>query len=104
MIRVRELDVLMALHPVEWRYGYQILELVVEAQGIQRKWGGGSGSLYPILYRLELAGHVEAKWGDDSEIRAGARRRYYRLTSGGYRRRIELESSETDPGMLPQPA
>lgn len=41
-----------------------------------------SGTLYPILERLEEAGWISGEWGDDS---SGPRRRYYTLTGEGAR-------------------
>ena len=42
------------------------------------------GSLYPTLHKLEKKGLVQSRWGDDKPAeRAGARRRYYTLTSLG---------------------
>jgi len=60
----------------DWRYG---LELAKEA-------GLRSGTLYPILARLEDAGWVESEWERINESAAGRRaRRYYRLTGEGER-------------------
>ncbi len=43
-----------------------------------------SGTLYPILQRLEQAGWVEAHWEDvDPVAEARPARRYYRLTADG---------------------
>lgn len=43
-----------------------------------------SGSLYPILARLEREGWVTSDWEDLDEHKAGRRRRrYYRLTPDG---------------------
>jgi PadR family transcriptional regulator PadR len=43
-----------------------------------------SGSLYPILSRLEQAGLVTSRWEDVDASAAGRpRRRYYRLTPSG---------------------
>jgi PadR family transcriptional regulator, regulatory protein PadR len=51
---------------------------------ICRAAGLKSGSLYPILARLEQAGWLEGSWEDIDQAAAGRRRRrYYRLTSGG---------------------
>lgn len=44
--------------------------------------GRPSGSVYPILERLERAGWVESAWEDDPG-RSGPRRRLYTLTAGG---------------------
>lgn len=51
-----------------------------------------SGTLYPILVRLERAGWVESAWEDIDPGAAGRpARRYYRLTSDGLARaRVEL--------------
>lgn len=40
-----------------------------------------SGSIYPILDRLENAGWVVGLW-EENEERVGARRRYYALSEG----------------------
>lgn len=42
--------------------------------------GRPSGSVYPILSRLESAGWVASAWEDDPE-RSGPRRRLYQLTA-----------------------
>ena len=41
-----------------------------------------TGSVYPILERLERAGWVASMWEDDPE-RSGPRRRLYELTADG---------------------
>jgi PadR family transcriptional regulator, regulatory protein PadR len=46
--------------------------------------GLASGSLYPILARLERAGWVTSDWEEVNERQAGRpRRRYYKLTPNG---------------------
>jgi len=43
-----------------------------------------SGTIHPILARLERCGWVESRWEDQDPRQVGrARRRYYRLTSDG---------------------
>lgn len=44
-----------------------------------------SGTIYPIVVRLEKAGWVTSDWEDPAEhVAAGRpRRRYYRITEGG---------------------
>jgi PadR family transcriptional regulator PadR len=43
-----------------------------------------SGTLYPILARLEAAGLLSSRWEEISESEEGRpRRRYYRLTGDG---------------------
>lgn len=46
------------------------------------------GTLYPVLYRLENAGHVKGRWDDDTGKSRGPRRRIYTITKKGKR---ELE-------------
>jgi DNA-binding PadR family transcriptional regulator len=51
---------------------------------IAKSAGLASGSLYPILARLEQADLVESYWEDIDQSAAGRpRRRYYRLTQDG---------------------
>jgi DNA-binding PadR family transcriptional regulator len=60
--------------PGEERYGYE----VGEAAGL------ASGTVHPILARLEGAGWVESRWEDvDSSEVGRPARRYYRLTPDG---------------------
>ncbi|HEY7177321.1 MAG TPA: helix-turn-helix transcriptional regulator [Micromonosporaceae bacterium] len=60
--------------PAAERYG---LDLVHET-------GLASGTLYPILLRLERAGWVEPRWEDVDPVAAGRpSRRYYKLTPLG---------------------
>lgn len=56
----------------ESRWGLEIIKLT----------GRPSGSVYPLLDRLERAGWVTSSWDDDAE-RRGPRRRMYRLTPEG---------------------
>lgn len=61
-----------------------------------------SGSLYPILRRLEAAGWVTSSWEAVSREEAGRnRRRYYRLTGEGIKRArqelAELSASTATP-------
>ena len=44
--------------------------------------GRPTGTIYPILERLEREGFVRSHWSDD-ESRSGARRRLYSLTPAG---------------------
>ncbi len=49
-----------------------------------------TGSLYPILKRLEAAGWLTSHWEDIDPKEAGRpRRRYYRLTAHGQRKATE---------------
>ena len=57
-----------------WSYGYELASLT----GIK------SGTLYPLLIRLEASGHLEAEWQQPA---ASGRppRHAYRLTAAGQR-------------------
>lgn len=44
--------------------------------------GRPTGTIYPLLERLEREGFVRSRWGDD-QSRSGARRRLYSLTPAG---------------------
>ena len=51
---------------------------------LMRASGHPSGTLYPILLRLQTAGWVEAYWEEIDPVVAGRpARRYYRLTPDG---------------------
>jgi DNA-binding PadR family transcriptional regulator len=65
----------MLSEPAESRYGLDLCE----------KTGLPSGTIYPILARLERIKWVESDWEDpDAHIAEGRpRRRYYRLTREG---------------------
>ena len=78
----------LALIEAKPRYGYDLLTSLGEATGgsLQIK----EGTLYPVLHRLEDAGHIEATW--QAEGRA-APRKYYGLTKKG-KERLELLRTE----------
>ena len=64
-------------------HGYEILRRL-------ELLGGGAlelkeGTLYPLLYRLETAGLLHARWESGSSERRGPRRRLYRTTEAGKR-------------------
>ncbi|MEX1358517.1 MAG: helix-turn-helix transcriptional regulator [Gaiellaceae bacterium] len=62
----RLLDALLG-EPTRWRHGYDL----------SRETGLASGTLYPILARLEARGLLDARWRE--------RRHVYRLTGEGIR-------------------
>lgn len=70
------------------RYGYELLKR------LQRPGGGvldmKEGTLYPLLHRLEDAGHVAATWHAEGRARP---RKFYELTSQG-RAHLEVLRSE----------
>ena len=60
------------------RHGYEISKLIESrSKGALRF---NVASLYPLLYRLQERGWVQAKWVENPGQR---RRRYYRLTAEG---------------------
>jgi PadR family transcriptional regulator, regulatory protein PadR len=64
----------MLTDPTADRYGLDLM----------RDTGLASGTLYPILVRLERAGWVSARWEDiDPVVEGRPSRRYYRLTADG---------------------
>ena len=63
----------MLTDPKAVRWGYDLMQ----ATGLR------SGTLYPILTRLEDEGYLTAEWASADE--PGARRRFYTLTESGER-------------------
>jgi PadR family transcriptional regulator PadR len=60
-----------------------------------------SGTVYPILARLETAGWLVGAWEDIDEAAAGRRRRrYYRLTGTG-RERARATLAEREAALRP---
>src|ERR1700761_4554085 len=72
-----------------FRYGFEIMD----ASGLP------SGTVYPILRRLEDAGLLSAKWEPISDARDEQRppRRYYQITGAG--RQTLRDTSERFPGL-----
>ena len=72
------------------RHGYEIGQLIeLRSRGVLHF---NVGSLYPLLYRLEHRGWIEAEW-KVSEL--GRRAKYYRLTASG-RKQLTIEAREWD--------
>ena len=65
----------------EERYGLEIRDDVKKLSGGKREIS--IGGLYVTLGRMEKKGLVAARWGDATEERLGARRRYYKITGLG---------------------
>jgi PadR family transcriptional regulator, regulatory protein PadR len=61
-------------HPRDWRYGYDL----------SRETTLKSGTLYPILMRLNKRGWLETRW-TEPESPGRPPRHMYRLTSDGLR-------------------
>lgn len=92
----------------------QVLKLLRDAPpegcyGLEISKGAGlpTGSIYPILARLEQAGWLVSAWEDIDEAAEGRRRRrYYRLTTAGAERaRVAIEEAQRSltsaPGFAP---
>ena len=61
---------------------------------VHQRCGIASGTLYPILLRLESAGWFVSQWESIEPSSAGRpRRRLYRMTSMGLRRASEVFAS-----------
>ena len=61
---------------------------------VQKRSGLASGTLYPILLRLESAGWFLSRWESIDPSSAGRpRRRLYRLTASGLTRASEVFAS-----------
>ncbi|MFF3614839.1 PadR family transcriptional regulator [Streptomyces sp. NPDC002580] len=65
----------LLVDPARQRYGLELCESA----------GLSSGTIYPILARLEQAGWVDSRWEDPSVHEEGGRprRRFYRMTEDG---------------------
>jgi PadR family transcriptional regulator, regulatory protein PadR len=82
----------MLEHPTQEFYGLEICA----ASGL------ASGTIHPILARLERLGWLQSRWEDLDPHEAGRpRRRYYSLTSdGAVRARDALARAHTPAGHL----
>lgn len=77
----------MLAEPTRETYGLQVCQDA----------GLPSGTIHPILARLERLGWLESRWEDaDPQAEGRPRRRYYRLTEDGAERaRIALAQAST---------
>ena len=86
--------------PTHEKYGLQICTQA----------GLPSGTIHPILARLEGLGWLESRWEDiDSRKEGRPRRRYYRLTTDGAEQARVALAQATSPvstiaGLQPKPA
>jgi PadR family transcriptional regulator PadR len=64
-------------------YGTQLIDRVAEISNNRVRLT--VGGVYTTLNRMQKKGLISGYWGDDSEIRGGARRRYYKVTGVGQR-------------------
>ncbi|QUS39071.1 PadR family transcriptional regulator [Tardiphaga alba] len=75
----------------------QLLKLLIEnpkegqsGASISKATSIGSGTMYPLLQRLESAGWLESEWEQVEPSEAGRpRRRFYRLTRQGQGKALE---------------
>ena len=66
-------------------YGYQISSTLEDRSSNEFKLK--EGTLYPVFYRLEDAGYIEARWETQGR---GKPRKYYSLTGAGVAHLEEL--------------
>jgi PadR family transcriptional regulator PadR len=75
-------------------YGYELMSLLDrESKGY---FALKEGTLYPVLYRLEDAGHVSSFW-EKEQTRRGAQRKYYAITDQG---RAYLAAAQEELALL----
>lgn len=91
------------------RHMLKVLKIMVEkpltpysGADIAREIGIGSGTLYPLLQRLENAEWLKSKWEEVNPSEAGRpRRRHYRLTGKGQTEALKaLAEVQTSVGVL----
>ncbi|MHB1593294.1 MAG: PadR family transcriptional regulator [Streptosporangiaceae bacterium] len=84
----------LAADPAGQHYGYDLMKAARLP----------SGTLYPMLARLQDQGLVESEWEEQRSDTGGRpRRKYYRLTAEGATvARLELARSATRTGSAPQ--
>ncbi|MFH0818835.1 MAG: helix-turn-helix transcriptional regulator [Patescibacteria group bacterium] len=75
---IAETVVLKALDDLGEAYGYQLGEAI--AKNSQQIFNFPQGTIYPLLYRLEIKGYVKSR---EKTVASGKIRRYYRLTASG---------------------
>jgi PadR family transcriptional regulator, regulatory protein PadR len=87
----------------------RVLEAFLENPGdelsgadVHKRSGVASGTLYPILLRLESAGWFVSRWESiDPAVAGRPRRRFYRLTPSGLEYATEVFASFTFRRGLP---
>ncbi|MDE2182851.1 MAG: helix-turn-helix transcriptional regulator [Alphaproteobacteria bacterium] len=81
--QTRTLLAAMLEQPRRWQYGYDL----------SKQTGLKSGTLYPLLQRLNEGGLLEAKW-QDPQVPGRPPRHAYRLTAQGLGFARELRTDE----------
>lgn len=69
-------------------YGYEIIRRIQNISDGKVRWT--TGTLYPLLHRMEASSLVKSTWRDGADA---PKRKYYRLTRKG-RRALEREKSQ----------
>ena len=82
MLNETEIAIIAALIG-ESLYGTELIDRVAEISNNRVRLS--IGGVYTTLNRMQKKGLIAGSWGDDSEIRGGARRRYYKVTGVGQR-------------------
>lgn len=80
--QAKDLLAILASSPTEWCYGYELMK----ATGIK------SGTLYPVLMRLDERGLLESKW-TPPDVEGKPPRHAYRLTDAGLKAAREARAS-----------
>ena len=78
LIAASATPIILAILQREETYGYAIIRKVLEISDHQIDWT--EGMLYPVLHRLESAGHIRSSWHRADN---GRRRKYYAITRTG---------------------
>jgi DNA-binding PadR family transcriptional regulator len=78
MERIRLTSTTVDVLDVLYQHGDDVYGLKVA-----KETGLATGTIYPILARLERAGWVGSHWDDEDPQVRGSRKRYYRLTQRG---------------------
>ena len=78
LLKASSNSLLLCLLAEQPMYGYQILTTLQDRGNGEFRFK--QGTLYPVLYRMEREGWIEATWEDPPE---GKRRKVYRVTPDG---------------------
>jgi PadR family transcriptional regulator PadR len=93
-------------HPSH-RQCLQLRTIYIEHYGLQfcEETGLPSGTIYPIVARLEQLGWVASSWEDPAEhvTEGRPRRRYYRLTDDGAEQARDALARAYRPSKQPRP-
>lgn len=87
----RKLLIELAQSETAWRHGYDLA----------RATGLASGTLYPLLIRLEAQGHLEAQW-QPSSARGRPPRHAYRLTVSGRKLAAQGATAAAEASLVPK--